>query len=253
MIWHNKMKYLKDLDLKNKKVLIRVDYNVPFENNQVLDDFRIRSSLPTLKHCLNQGASVVLMSHLGRPNGKRDLNFSLDEVSFVLEELIEREVMFSNDCISEDAINLSNQMKPGEIHLLENLRFHNGEINNDPTFSWYLSRHGEVYINDAFGTAHRSHASNIGVLKYIDNYAAGLLVEKEIKFLYNTLNKHIEPSILVIGGSKISDKIQLIDNMIDKVNIILIGGAMAFAFLKNEGFNIGGYKLNQSDILEVKK
>ena len=178
------MKKIKDLQLKGERVLIRVDYNVPVENGLVVDDFRIRASIPTINHCLNSGAAVVLMSHMGRPNGKFIPEMSLDPVSFALEEILGKEVMFSNDCISDGSVKLSQQMHPGEIHLLENLRFHNGETDNDPSFSWYLSRHASIYINDAFGTAHRAHASNVGVIEHFQNTSVGFLIETEMKYLF---------------------------------------------------------------------
>ena len=172
------MKTITNLKLKGKRVLIRVDYNVPLNGGVVADDFRIRSSLPTIKHCLNEGASVILMSHLGRPKGRVVPELSLDPVAFCLEELLDMEVMFSNDCISEDAIELSQQMLPREIHLLENLRFYKGETDNDTEFSKNLSKHADIYINDAFGTAHRSHASNVGVSSFMNDTAIGFLMKK---------------------------------------------------------------------------
>ena len=177
------MNKITDLDLKGKRVLIRVDFNVPLNDGVVADDFRIRASLPTIKHCLNEGASVVLMSHLGRPKGEVVPALSLDPVAFCLEDLLEREVMFSEDCISDDAIGLSQQMLAREVHLLENLRFYPGEINNDPEFSGYLAEHADIFINDAFGTSHRAHASNVGVASIANESAVGLLMEKELKFM----------------------------------------------------------------------
>ena len=173
------MKNITKLELNGKRVLIRVDFNVPLNGGIVLDEFRVRASLPTIKHCLNKGASVVLMSHLGRPNGEIVPDLSLDPIAFCLEDLLDREVMFSEDCISDDAIGLSQQKLPYEVHLLENLRFHKGETENAPVFSSYLAEHADIYINDAFGTAHRSHASNMGVSAIINEAAIGLLMVKE--------------------------------------------------------------------------
>ena len=161
------MKDIKKLNLKNKRAIIRVDFNVPLKNGIILDDFRIKESLKTIKYCLEEGASIVLISHLGRPKGKSIQSLSLDPIAFLLEDLLDVDIMFSNDCISEDSINLSTQMEPGEIHLLENLRFYNEEIENDLDFSKKLSLHGNVFINDAFATCHRSHASNVGISKFI--------------------------------------------------------------------------------------
>jgi phosphoglycerate kinase len=188
------------------------------------------------------------MSHLGRPKGETIPEMSLDPVAFALEDILGRDVMFSNDCISDDAVELSEQMQPGEVHLLENLRFHKGETENDSGFSWFLSRHAGIYINDAFGTAHRVHASNVGITKHIQNTAAGFLIEKEMKYLYETIQNPLSPTVLILGGAKISDKIELIKNMINKVNVIIIGGAMAFTFLKAQGKNIGASVIDEANL-----
>ncbi len=244
---------MKNIDFKNKKVIIRVDFNVPILNGEVLDDFRIKSALPTIKYCLAKGASVVLMSHLGRPNGKYVEECSLDPIAFLLEEILSQEVMFSSDCISDEAISLSGQMKPGEIHMLENLRFHDGEVKNDPIFSWNLSRHGSVYINDAFGTSHRTHASNVGIVEYVEKAAMGFLMENEKKYLCNIVNEEHRPTGLILGGAKVLDKIKLINNLINKVDFILIGGAMAFTFLKSKGYEIGKSLFESEQLLLAEK
>ena len=168
------MKNLDQIDIAYKRVIIRVDYNVPINNEIILDDFRINSSVPTIEYCLKKGASIVLMSHLGRPNGIVP-ELSLDPIAFRLEEILDREVLFSSDCISDESVSLSHQLKSGEIHLLENLRFHSGEVNNDKVFSLQLAQHAKIYINDAFGTAHREHASNVGIVEHMKQSAAGLL------------------------------------------------------------------------------
>ena len=242
------MNKITDLDLKGKRVLIRVDFNVPLNGGIVADNFRIRASLPTIKHCLNEGASVVLMSHLGRPKGEVVPALSLDPVAFCLEDLLEREVMFSEDCISDDAIRLSQQMLPREVHLLENLRFYPGEINNDSEFSGYLAEHADIFINDAFGTSHRAHASNVGVASIASESAVGLLMEKELKYLGETMNTPEEPCVVILGGAKIGDKITLIENMMGKADSILIGGAMAFTFLKIQGKNVGSSLIDEDNI-----
>ncbi len=242
------MNKITDLDLKGKRVLIRVDFNVPLNGGIVADDFRIRESLPTIKHCLNEGASVVLMSHLGRPKGEVVPALSLDPVAFCLEDLLEREVMFSEDCISDDAIGLSQQMLPREVHLLENLRFYPGEINNDSEFSGYLAEHADIFINDAFGTSHRAHASNVGVASITSESAVGLLMEKELKYLGETMNAPVEPCVVILGGAKIGDKITLIKNMMGKADSILIGGAMAFTFLKIQGKNVGSSLIDEDNL-----
>ena len=247
------MKYITDLKLNRKRVLIRVDFNVPLNGGIVVDDFRIRASLPTIKHCLNEGASVVLMSHLGRPNGEIVPAMSLDPVAFCLEDLLGREVMFSEDCISEDAIGLSHQMLPREVHLLENLRFHKGETDNDPEFSSYLAEHADIYINDAFGTSHRSHASNVGVPSIVNEAAIGILMENELKYFGDSMKNPEQPCVLILGGAKIGDKIKLIENMMQKAETILIGGAMAFTFLKVQGKNVGSSLIDEENIITAEK
>ena len=242
------MKNITELELSGKRVLIRVDFNVPLNGGIVLDDFRVRASLPTIKHCLNEGASVILMSHLGRPNGEIVPEMSLDPVVFCLEDVLDREVMFSEDCISDDAIGLSQQMLPREVHLLENLRFHKGESENDPVFSAYLAEHAVIYINDAFGTAHRSHASNVGVSALINETAIGFLMEKELKYLDDAMKSPEQPCVVILGGSKIDDKITLIHNLMEKTDTILIGGAMAFTFLKVLGKNVGASLIDEEHI-----
>ena len=233
------MKFIKDISLENKRVLIRVDYNVPISGAEILNDFRIKQSLPTINHCLDQNAAIILMSHLGRPKGIRSEACSLETVCWHLEDLLEKSIMFAEDCISEKAFKLSSNIKSGEILLLENLRFYNEEIENNKNFSKKISKHADIYINDAFGTAHRSHASNIGVLNYFDTKGYGFLINKELKYLKNTLNSPNKPLVVLIGGSKISTKIGLIENLLDKADTILIGGAMAFTFQKALGYNIG--------------
>jgi len=242
------MQKITDIKLKGKRVLIRVDYNVPLNGGIVADDFRVRSSLPTIKHCLDEGASVVLMSHLGRPKGELVPALSLDPVAFCLEELLDREVMFSDDCISEDAIGLSHQMLPGEVHMLENLRYHPGETENDSEFSEHLAQHAEIYINDAFGTAHRSHASNVGVPNLIGETAMGFLMEKELKYLADTTNNPTQPCAILLGGVKVGDKIALIHHMMDRADAILVGGAMAFTFLKAQGINVGASLVDNENL-----
>ena len=242
------MNKITDLDLKGKRVLIRVDFNVPLNGGIVADDYRIRASLPTIKHCLNEGASVVLMSHLGRPNGEVVPALSLDPIAFCLEDLLEREVMFSDDCISDDAIGLSQQMLPCEVHLLENLRFYPEEMNNDSKFSSYLVEHSDIFINDAFGTSHRAHASNVGVASIASESAIGLLMEKEFKYLGEAMNAPKNPCVVILGGAKIGDKIPLIKNMLGKADSVLIGGAMAFTFLKIMGKNVGSSLIDEDNL-----
>ena len=230
---------LNSFDLKNKRVLIRVDYNVPIEDGVVKDAYKIQCSIPTIKECLESGASVVLMSHLGRPKGKTNKDYSLISVGEVLSDFLEIPIKFSDDCISEDSINVTIGLHPGEVHLLENLRFHSGEEENDIEFSRLLSKHGQIYINDAFGTSHRSHASNVGVTDNFTHKGMGLLMNKEIRYLQNKFKDPKEPLVLLLGGSKISGKIDLIDKFLIDADTILIGGGMTFTFLKAMGIDIG--------------
>ena len=230
---------LNSFDLKNKRVLIRVDYNVPIEDGVVKDAYRIQCSIPTIKECLESGASVVLMSHLGRPKGKTNEDYSLISVGEVLSDFLEIPIKFSDDCISEDSINVTIGLHPGEVHLLENLRFHSGEEENDIEFSRLLSKHGQIYINDAFGTSHRSHASNVGVTDNFTHKGMGLLMNKEIRYLQNKFKNPKEPLVLLLGGAKISGKIDLIDKFLIDADTILIGGGMTFTFLKAMGIDIG--------------
>ena len=230
---------LNSFDLKDKRVLIRVDYNVPIENGVVKDAYRIQCSIPTIKECLESGASVVLMSHLGRPNGKINEEFSLISVGEVLSDFLEIPIKFSHDCINEDSINVTIGLHPGEVHLLENLRFHSGEEDNDVEFSTLLSKHGQIYVNDAFGTSHRSHASNVGVTDNFIHKGMGLLMKREVQYLQKKFKNPKEPLTILLGGAKISDKIDLIEKFLIDANTILIGGGMAFTFLKAKGLNVG--------------
>ena len=239
---------LNSFDLKDKPVLIRVDYNVPIENGVVKDAYRIQCSIPTIKECLESGASVVLMSHLGRPNGKINEEFSLISVGEVLSDFLEVPIKFSHDCINEDSINVTIGLHPGEVHLLENLRFHSGEEDNDVEFSTLLSKHGQIYINDAFGTSHRSHASNVGVTDNFIHKGMGLLMKREVQYLQKKFKNPKEPLTILLGGAKISDKIDLIEKFLIDANTILIGGGMAFTFLKAKGLNVGNSIIDEKMI-----
>ena len=246
------IKSLKSFDLKNKHVLIRVDFNVPIKNDRVVDDFRIVSSLPTIKHCLKSGAKIIVMSHLGRPGGKVVPEMSLISVGELLADLLEMPIKFSDDCVSEDSHDVTLGLRSGEIHLLENLRFHSEEQNNEKEFSSKLAKHGEIYINDAFGTAHRSHASNNGVTKYFLNKGMGLLFEKELEYLSKKLTKPNKPLTVIIGGAKIDTKLDLINHFITFADNIIIGGGMAFTFLKARGIEIGNSLVDSTMIKEAK-
>ena len=232
--------------LDNERVLIRVDFNVPIENGKIMDDFRIRSAIPTIKHCLEGGASVVLMSHLGRPDGVVNEELSLIPIGEKLCDLLEISIKFSDDCISEDAIDVSAALQPGEVHLLENLRFHNAETKNDIEFSKKLSSHGTMYVNDAFGTAHRAHASNVGVTKYLDNCFPGFLLQKEYDFLHHSIQSPERPFTIILGGAKISSKLPLITRFMSEADNLIIGGGMAYTFLKCLGNEIGNSIYDES-------
>lgn len=241
-----------DLKLKDKRVLVRVDFNVPLnEKKEVADDTRIVESLPTIKKILNDGGKAILMSHLGRPKGK-DPNLSLAPVAKRLEKLLGTPVKFVDDCIGEKVEKAVSELKSSECLLLENLRFYPQEEKNNPEFAKSLAKLGEVYINDAFGTAHRAHASTEGVTKYIKECAAGYLMQKELKYLGMALTQPKRPFIAILGGAKISGKIDVIKNLLDKVDTLLIGGGMAFTFYKAMGKEIGSSIL-EGDKVELAK
>ena len=237
---------LNSFDIRGKNVLIRVDFNVPMQNCRVSNNFRLKAALPTINNCIEEGASVTIMSHLGRPNGAYSRALSLIPVGEELAKLLEMPIKFSEDCISSDSIDTSAGLKPGEVHLLENLRFHKEEVVNDIEFSRILSRHGHIYINDAFGTSHRSHASNVGVTSFFKHCGIGWLMHRELNFLRDLMEKPKRDLTVIVGGAKVSTKIQLIDNFIHKADNIIIGGGMAFTFLKAMGKNIGGSLLEKS-------
>ena len=246
------IKSLKTFDLKDKRVLIRVDFNVPIENDRVVDDFRIKATIPTIQYCLKAGANIVLMSHLGRPNGQVDSELSLIPTGETLADLLEMPIKFSGDCISEDAHDVSLSLRGGEIHLLENLRFHSEETNNDSIFSAQLAKHGQVYINDAFGTAHRAHASNVGVTKHFSHKGMGFLIEKELQYLSEAMIKPDRPLTVILGGAKIDTKLNLIRHFAGMADYILIGGGMAFTFLQAQGKDIGNSLVDRSMLATAK-
>ncbi|MDO8549560.1 MAG: phosphoglycerate kinase [Ignavibacteria bacterium] len=229
-----------DLNLKGKRVLVRVDFNVPLDDNlNVTDDIRIVSSLPTIKKIISDGGKAILMSHLGRPKGKVNLKYSLKPAAEKLGEYLGKKVTLAPDCIGEEVNKLVNSMKPGDVILLENLRFHEQEEKNDPEFAKQLAALGDIYINDAFGSAHRAHASTEGVTKFIDKCAAGYLMQKELEYLGSAVSSPKKPYCVILGGAKISGKIDVINNLLDKVDCMLIGGGMAFTFFKAQGKEIG--------------
>ena len=231
---------IKDVDYKGKRVLVRVDYNVPLKEGHVKDNKRITASLPTIEYLLKEGASVVLMSHLGRPKGEYKEDLSMKPVAEELQKVLGKEVKFIPDknVVSEEVISKARELKPGEVALIENTRFVKGEEKNDEAFAKELAKLGEAYVNDAFGTSHRAHASNVGVSKYLP-MALGFLVEKEVKNLDLVLKNPEKPYVAILGGAKVSDKINVIENLINIVDKIIIVGAMAFTFLKAEGVSVG--------------
>lgn len=232
-------KTVRDIDLKDKKVLVRCDFNVPMDKNQnITDNTRIVAALPTIKYLLKQNCRITLCSHLGRPKGEFKKEFSLVPVAKELSKLLNKEIIMAKDVIGEDAISKANNLKNGEILLLENLRFHREETDNDPEFSKKLAGYGEIFVNDAFGTAHRAHASTEGVTHYLPA-VSGFLIEKELKFLDEALQNPERPFMAILGGSKVSDKIGVIESLINKVDTILIGGGMAYTFFKALGYNVG--------------
>lgn len=245
-------KTIRDVDLKGKRVLIRVDYNVPLDGATVTDDTRIRASIPTLKHILAQEPqSIVLMSHLGRPKGEAKPEFSLKPVVPVLAELLGQDVVFAKDCIGETAQQALDNLPVGGVLLLENTRFHAGETKNDPAMATQLAQLGDIFVNDAFGTAHRAHASNVGVSGHL-TAVAGFLMEKEIDYLVNAVESPEKPFVAILGGAKVSGKIEVINALLGKVDKLLIGGGMANTFFKARGQDVGE-SLVEDDALELAK
>ncbi len=241
-------KSIKDIDIKNKKVLMRVDFNVPQDEKlNITDDARIRAALPTIKYALAQNAKVILMSHLGRPKGGPEPKYSLKPVAERLGQLLGRPVLMAPDCIGTEVKKIVATMKPADVVLLENVRFHKEEEANDPAFAKELASLGDVYVMDAFGTAHRAHASTEGVTKYLPA-VAGLLVEKEIEYFEKAVSNPAKPYVAILGGAKVSDKIEVINNLMKKVDALLIGGGMAYTFLKAQGVDIGNSKLEADKV-----
>jgi phosphoglycerate kinase len=244
---------VRDLDVANKKVLVRVDFNVPLDQSlTITDDTRIRAAIPTIQYILENGGIPVLMSHLGRPKGERVDSMSLRPVASHLEHLISKKVRFAPDCVGTEVERMAADLREGEVLLLENLRFHSDERSNSPEFAQNLARLADLYVNDAFGTAHRAHASVAGIAAFFEKRAAGFLMEKEIEYLVGALENPSSPFVTILGGAKISDKIAVIQNLLKKVDKILIGGGMAFTFLRSEGLEVGE-SLVENDKLELAK
>lgn len=240
-----------DFSFAGKKVLMRCDFNVPLnENLEITDDRRVVSSLPSINKVLRDGASLVLCSHLGRPKGQAKPEFSLKPVADNLSELLDRKVVLAPDCVGPDVEKLKDNLKPGDILLLENLRFHSEEEKNDPDFARQLANGFDVFVNDAFGTAHRAHASTEGVTHYIDESLAGYLIEKELKYLGEAIETPARPLLAILGGAKISGKIDVIKSLFDKVDLLIIGGGMTYTFFKSMGLEIGT-SLLEADRVEM--
>ena len=248
----NSIKKMQDMDLKNKKVLVRVDYNVPLKDGKVDNTKRIVATEKTIKHLLDNNCRVVLIAHLGRPKGKVCPEFSLAPVAAEVEKLFGVPVHFAKDCVGPEADKVVAETKNGEIALLENLRFHPEEEKNDAEFAKQLAKHGEVFVQEAFGTVHRAHASTSAVAHLLPS-GAGYLVQKEVEFLGKALENPARPFAAVIGGAKVSDKILLLNNLLDKVNVLIIGGGMAYTFLKAKGIEVGKSLLDETKIDEAKQ
>ncbi len=239
MVYMKKLS-IKDLDLDGKKVFIRVDFNVPVQNGMVTDDTRIQGALPTINYAIENGAKVILASHLGRPTEAKEEKFSLKPVAEKLTEILGKDVAFAEDCIGEKVKVKVEGLAKGEVLLLENLRFHKGEKANDKEFAGQLAENADIYVNDAFGTAHRAHASTAGIAEFVEKSAAGLLLEKELEVLSKVLENPERPFVAILGGAKVSDKIPVIKSFIErKVDKLLIGGAMAYTFFKANGYTVG--------------
>jgi len=245
-------KTVKDVDVKDKRVIVRVDFNVPLDDKlNITDDSRINGALPTIKYLLESGAKIILMSHLGRPKGKVKEEMRLTPVAKRLGELLGRDVKKLDDCVGEAVKQAVSGMKAGDVILLENLRFHEAETKNNDQFAAQLAALAEIFVNDAFGTCHRAHASTEGITKHLPS-VAGFLVSKEIEYFEKATKNPEKPYVAILGGAKVSDKIYVITNLLEKVDAILIGGAMAYTFLKSEGVGIGNSKL-ESDKIDLAK
>ncbi|MBI4062260.1 MAG: phosphoglycerate kinase [Elusimicrobia bacterium] len=242
-----KLKRLQDMAVKGRRALVRVDYNVPMKGSRIEDNSRIRETLKTLEHLIAEGAKVVLVAHLGRPKGKVEAKYSLRPVAAELAKLLKRPVAFADDCVGPSAEKAAAALKPGEVLLLENLRFHAEEEANDPAFAKALARNGELFIQDAFGALHRAHASTAGVTRHLPG-AIGFLVQRELEFLDRVIGNPQRPFLAVIGGAKVSDKLAVLDKLLERVDSLLIGGAMAYTFLAAQGINIGKSLLEKDQI-----
>ena len=245
-------KTVRDIDLRGKKVFVRCDFNVPMDENQnITDNTRIVAALPTIKYLLEQNCKIILASHLGRPKGEVKPEFSLKPVAKELSRLLDKEVIMAKDVVGEDATSKAANLKEGEIMLLENVRFHREETDNDPEFAKKLASMAEIFVNDAFGAAHRAHASTAGIVSYIPA-VSGFLIEKELNVLGNAINNPERPFVAIMGGAKVSDKIGVIDSLLEKVDTLIIGGGMAYTFFKAQGYEVGN-SICELDKLDLAK
>lgn len=241
--------FIEDLKLEGQRVLTRVDFNVPLNDNlQITDNGRIKGALPTIRHIVEQGGKAILMSHLGRPGGERIESMSLKPAAEELSELLGQKVILAPDCVGQEVETLVNGMQNGEVVLLENLRFHKAETKNETDFCKELGKLGDVYVNDAFGTAHRAHASTAGVAEFIAESAVGYLIRKELRFLGGAVSEPKRPFAAILGGAKVSDKIKVIEKLLDKVQTLIIGGGMACTFMKAQGYEIGASLLEEGSL-----
>lgn len=247
-----KIQRLQDMDLKDKRVLVRVDYNVPLKGDVVTDATRIKTTMPTLKHLRDAGCRIALIAHLGRPKGQVKPEFSLKPVAAELEKILGSKVRFAGDCVGEKADKVVGELGPGDVALLENLRFHAEETKNGEDFAKALAKHGDVFIQDAFGALHRSHASTAGVPAHLPG-GIGFLVQKELQFLDRAISNPERPFLAILGGAKVSDKIKVIHRLLDRVNMLLIGGGMSYTFLQSHGVSIGKSLLQKETVADAKE
>ena len=245
------MKNIRDLDIKGKKLLIRVDFNVPLdEQGNITDDIRIRGVLPTINHALDEDAKIIIISHMGRPKGQRVEKFSMAPAAKRLSRLISKDVKLAPDCIGDEVKTMIEAMEPGEVIMLENLRYHAEEQQNDTAFAKELASLGDIYINDAFAVAHRAHASVVGIPEFLETAAAGFLLQKEMDYFNRSVSSPMRPLVAIIGGAKVSSKLGALRNLLDRVDKMIIGGAMANTFLKSLGYEVGQSRV-ENDLLET--